>query len=197
MSVTQVERLAEHRRALLAEGTLGYTDYAQLVGVTAGAARARIARYRAAHRVLVVSQAGRVLLPAFQFRPDVRPRPELEPHRDARHGRVNGWPLWSWLARPTGWLSGEVSERVAVTNPVRALIAAQQSAAEFRGRRPQPGSAHTFVPQLERKRLGATFPCRAWPAPGFTGPQRPVPLVSGVRRSPCWAAHRLPGEPFL
>ena len=70
------------------------------------------------------------MIPAFQFDESGEPRPELRPMLSAlQEGGLEGWSLWTWLTRPTSFLSGGVPEEVARTNPKRALRAAQRFAA--------------------------------------------------------------------
>jgi hypothetical protein len=55
-------------------------------------------------------------------------RPELQPLLEA----LEGYPHANyWLTHPTSYLSGEIPEKVAITNPARALRAAQRFAASF------------------------------------------------------------------
>ena len=53
-------------------------------------------------------------------------RPELQPLLDALEGNPHAD---HWLTHPTSYLSGEIPEEVAKTNPARALRAAQRFAA--------------------------------------------------------------------
>jgi hypothetical protein len=77
-----------------------------------------------------INDKGRTLIPAFQLDERGDPRTELQPILSALHdGGVQGWALWTWLTKPTSFLSGGVPEKVARTDPARVVRAAQRFAA--------------------------------------------------------------------
>jgi len=78
-------------------------------------------------RALIALEApdGTIAVPAFQLTAAGQPRPELRPLLEVLLGaRLGGWAAWTWLTSPSSFLSGEVPERIAVTDPARALRAA-------------------------------------------------------------------------
>lgn len=56
----------------------------------------------------------------------LRDRPELQPLFAALEGNPHAE---HWITHPTSLLTGEIPEQVAITNPARALRAAQRFAA--------------------------------------------------------------------
>jgi hypothetical protein len=61
-----------------------------------------------------------IVVPAFQLTDAGEPRPELHPLLEQLLlARINGWAVWTWLTHPSSLLSGDVPERVAVTDPER------------------------------------------------------------------------------
>jgi hypothetical protein len=79
--------------------------------------------------LFTVNVKGTTVIPAFQLDESGEPRPELQPIVSAlQDGGIEGWSLWTWLTKPTSFLSGGVPEEVARTNPERALRAAQRFA---------------------------------------------------------------------
>jgi hypothetical protein len=107
--------LAALRRELLASPTCSIDD------VRAGNER---------DRLLTVEHDGRTVVPAFQLTCDAEIRPEISAMlAELAAAGLSGWSIWAWMTAPTSWLSGEVPERVAATEPQRALHAARRRAA--------------------------------------------------------------------
>jgi hypothetical protein len=130
-TVTQVQQLATHRAALLVTPVLTYETLSELRGdKTVSSTRTWLARRRDAHTLFTVNHNGRTLIPAFQIDERGEPRIELRPILSVlSEGGVQGWSLWTWLTKPTSFLSGGVPEEVARTDAERALHAAQRFAA--------------------------------------------------------------------
>ena len=130
-SLNQARRLATHRNGLLATPFHTYETLRQLRGDKLESnTRTWVTRRRDAHNLFTVTHNGRTLIPQFQFDDHGKPRAELQPILAALdEGGVREWSLWTWLTAPTSFLSGEVPEQVARTNPARALRAAQRFAA--------------------------------------------------------------------
>jgi hypothetical protein len=129
-SLNQVRQLATHRTALLATPFHTYASLGQLLDKSESNTRTWVARRREAHEVFTVTYNARTLIPGFQFDEHGNLRPELQPMLSALdEGGVREWSLWTWLTKPTSFLSGEVPEQVARTDPARALRAAQRFAA--------------------------------------------------------------------
>jgi hypothetical protein len=130
-TLTQARRLAAHRDALLATPVFTHDTLSEQRGdASVSSTRTWLARRRDDHTLFTVNYKGRTLIPAFQFDERGEPRTELQPILSVLdEGGVRGWSLWTWLTKPTSFLSGGVPERVARTDPARALRAAQRFAA--------------------------------------------------------------------
>ncbi len=130
-TLIQAQRLAAHRDALLATPVLTHATLSELRGnASESSTRTWLARRREEHALFTVTYKGKTVIPAFQFDKSGEPRPELQPMLSAlQAGGHDGWSLWTWLTKPTSFLSGGVPEEVARTNPRRALRAAQRFAA--------------------------------------------------------------------
>jgi hypothetical protein len=130
-TVTQVQQLATHRSALLATPVFTHQTLSELRGVkTVSSTRTWLTRRRDAHALFTVNYNGRTLIPAFQLDERGEPRAELQPILSVLdEGGVEGWSLWTWLTKPTSFLSGGVPEEIARTDPERVLHAAQRFAA--------------------------------------------------------------------
>jgi hypothetical protein len=129
-TLIQAQRLAAHRDALLATRVLTHETLSELLGnASQSSTRTWLARRREEHALFTVNFKGKTVIPAFQLDESGEPRPELQPMLSVLHeGGLEGWPLWTWLTKPTSFLSGGVPEEVARTNPARALRAAQRFA---------------------------------------------------------------------
>lgn len=129
-TLTQVQRLATHRAALLATPVFTHETLSELRGdKSVSSTRTWLARRRDAHALFTVNYNGRTLIPAFQVDERGEPRAELQPILSVLdEGGVRGWSLWTWLTKPTSFLSGDVPEKTARTDPERALHAAERFA---------------------------------------------------------------------
>ena len=129
-TLSQSRRLAAHRNSLLATPFHTYTSLSEQRDSSESNTRTWVARRRQAHKVFTVDHDGRTLIPAFQFDEHGELRTDLAPIlAELAQGGVRDWSLWTWLTSPTSFLSGEVPERIATTDPARALRAAQRFAA--------------------------------------------------------------------
>lgn len=129
-TLEQSKRLATHRNRLLATPLHTYASLSEQRGSSESNTRTWVARRRQAHKLFTVGHDGRTLIPAFQFDDHGELRTELAPILAVlAQGGVRDWSLWTWLTSPTSFLSGEVPETVATTDPARALRAAQRFAA--------------------------------------------------------------------
>lgn len=129
-TLQQSKRLATHRNALLATPFHTYTSLSDQRSSSESSTRTWVARRRQERKMFTVDHDGRTLIPAFQFDAHGNLRAELAPILAAlADGGVRDWSLWTWLTSPTSFLSGEVPERIASTDPGRVLRAAQRFAA--------------------------------------------------------------------
>jgi hypothetical protein len=129
-TLTQVQRMAAHRDALLATPVYTHETLSELRGnARPSSTRTWLTRRRDEHALFSVNVRGTTVIPAFQLDESGEPRPELQPVVSAlQEGGIEGWSLWTWLTKPTSFLSGGIPEKVARTNPERALRAAQRFA---------------------------------------------------------------------
>ncbi len=130
-TVTQAQRLAGHRDALLATPLYTHGSLCELRGdARESSTRTWLSRRKAENKVFIVTHNGRTLIPAFQLDDRGEPRPELQPLLAALQGSgVQGWALWTWLTSPTSLLSGAVPEQLVRAAPKRVLRAAERFAA--------------------------------------------------------------------
>ncbi|MGV0871988.1 hypothetical protein [Mycolicibacterium sp. XJ879] len=130
-TLIQAQRLAAHRVALLATPVFTHETLSELRGTASeSSTRTWLARRRDERALFTVNYKGKTVIPAFQLDEGGEPRPELQPMLSAlQKGGIEGWSIWTWLTKPTSFLSGGVPEEVARTNPDRALRAAQRFAA--------------------------------------------------------------------
>lgn len=135
-TLIQAQRLAAHRNALLATPVFTHETLSELRGnARPSSTRTWLTRRRDEHALFTVNVKGTTVIPAFQLDENGEPRPELQPIVSAlQEGGIEGWSLWTWLTKPTSFLSGGVPEEVARTNPERALRAAQRFAPAPAGR---------------------------------------------------------------
>lgn len=124
----QAQKLADHRNALLATPFHTYSTLRQQRGDSLESnTRTWVARRRENHELFTVTYQGRTLIPQFQFNDHGELRHELQPLLSVLAERnMDGWSLWTWLTAPTSFLSGAVPEKIAVTDPARALRAAHR-----------------------------------------------------------------------
>lgn len=124
-TLAQARRLAVARDALLATPVFTHETLQELRGdANASATRTWLSRARGRYALFTVTHAGRTLIPAFQLDEVGEPRPELQPLISAlvQHD-VDPWSAWTWLTKPTSYLSGETPSDVAASQPERALRA--------------------------------------------------------------------------
>jgi len=135
-TLAQAQRLAAHREALLATPVYTHETLSEVRGnARPSSTRTWLTRRRDEHALFTVNIKGTTVIPAFQLDESGEPRPELQPIVSALHeGGIEGWSLWTWLTKPTSFLSGGIPEEVARTNPERALRAAQRFAPAAAGR---------------------------------------------------------------
>lgn len=130
VSLTQAQRLATHRDALLATPVFTHESLGELRGARESSTRTWLSRRKDARELFTVNHNGRTVIPAFQLDEHGEPRSELQPVLAALvDAGVQGWSLWSWLTAPTSLLSGEVPEHLARSAPERVLRAAKRFAA--------------------------------------------------------------------
>lgn len=129
-ALLQARRLAAHRARLVAAGAYSHADLAALHdSARESSTRTWLTRRREQRVLFTVKFDGRTLVPAFQLDQHGQPRVELTPLlRVLLDTGIDGWTLWTWLTSPAALLSGEVPERVATSNPQRALTAARRFA---------------------------------------------------------------------
>jgi hypothetical protein len=129
-TLIQAQRLAALRDALLATPVFTHETLSELRGnARPSSTRTWLTRRRDEHALFSVNVKGTTVIPAFQFDESGEPRRELQPIVSVLHeGGIEGWSLWTWLTKPTSFLSGGIPEEVARTNPERALRAAQRFA---------------------------------------------------------------------
>jgi hypothetical protein len=135
-TLAQAQRLAAHREALLATPVYTHETLSEVRGnARPSSTRTWLTRRRDEHALFTVNVKGTTVIPAFQLDESGEPRPELQPIVSAlQEGGIEGWSLWTWLTKPTSFLSGGIPEEVARTNPERALRAAQRFAPAVAGR---------------------------------------------------------------
>ena len=83
--------------------------------------------------ILVLVYAGNLVYPAFQFTDTGDLRPELASHVTVlRDAGLSPWMTWAGLTAPAALLSGDVPEKLLVTDPRRAGRAVQRYADQHR-----------------------------------------------------------------
>lgn len=134
-TVAQARRLALARDALLATPVFTHETLQELRGdAKESATRTWLSRARARHLVFTIMHAGRTVIPAFQFDETGEPRPELQPLIVAlAENDVDPWSMWTWLTKPTSFLSGQIPADVAASAPERALKAVSRFVAPRSG----------------------------------------------------------------
>ncbi|RBY86451.1 hypothetical protein [Blastococcus sp. TF02A-30] len=127
MTDEQVRRLAAQREELIATGWLTLTELAERRGEPdVGTVGGWVAARRLERALIALDpRDGTIRVPAFQITAGGDPRPELRPLLEVLLGAgIGGWAAWAWLTSPSSFLSGDVPEQVATTDPTRALNAA-------------------------------------------------------------------------
>ena len=130
-SLEQARRMAQVKLTLLASPAYTYDTLAEVRSDrSVGTTRKWVSRQLDKGSIVLVSQDGRVVLPAFQFTQDGTVRPELVPVLTVLMAAgVKSWELWVWLTMSSSLLSGGVPEVMVRTEPDRVLLAAERFAA--------------------------------------------------------------------
>ena len=124
VSLVQVARQARLRSELLETPSYDYETLAGLRGSSVDAARFMIHKTSSLNRLLVVSDHGRVLVPAFQLTPEGEPRPDLLPVlQPLLAAGMDPWKAWIWLTQPAALLGGLVPERAAADPETAEIVA--------------------------------------------------------------------------
>ena len=134
-TLAQARRLALARDALLATGVFTHDTLQQLRGdANPSATRTWLSRARTRHNIFTITHTGRTLIPAFQLDERGDLRPELRPLIAvlAEHD-LDPWSMWTWLTKPSGFLSGQVPAELAKESPARALKAVSRFVAPRSG----------------------------------------------------------------
>lgn len=119
-------RQATRRQALrerLLEDALTPADIAARQGVGLPAAERWMADEAAAQRLVVVSTVDGLRVPSMLIDDEGRLRPGFE--QVLRPLRIlSAWATWTWLATPTGWLSGSIPAELIAAGEVERVAAA-------------------------------------------------------------------------
>ncbi|MGY5884976.1 hypothetical protein [Modestobacter lacusdianchii] len=127
MTDEQVRRLAAQRAELIATGWLTLTELAARRREPDVATVGGWVAARRLERALIAldPRDGTIRVPTFQLTDGGDPRAELHPLLEVLFGAgIGSWAAWAWLTSPSSFLSDDVPERVAATDPTRALQAA-------------------------------------------------------------------------
>ncbi|MFI8414323.1 hypothetical protein ACIGB6_17840 [Paeniglutamicibacter gangotriensis] len=132
-SQRQLQRSAALRQRLVQEnGAETYASLAKLRGTTESSIRDWVSRLGRVGELFTVESRGLVLVPSVQLTDSRNVNPLISglvhPILDAG---ADGWSLWAWLTRPTGFLGGEVPSEVAGNDFGRAHKAALRYASEL------------------------------------------------------------------
>lgn len=114
ISLVTVARQARLREELLTTPAFDYEALAGVRGTSVDATRFMIHKTASLHRLLVISNHGHVLVPAFQLTDDGEPRDDLAPVlQPLLAAGMDPWKAWIWLTQPAALLGGLVPERAA------------------------------------------------------------------------------------
>ncbi len=123
VQLLQLARQAWLRDQLLASPWHTYETLAELRGSTTEATRFAVHKAGGEHRLLVVAEGERTLVPAFQLTAEGEPRPDLAPVlAPLLAAGMDPWRAWAWLTQPAALLGGLVPERAAA-DPADADLA--------------------------------------------------------------------------
>jgi hypothetical protein len=130
-ALEQARRWTSLCAGLLATQAYDYSTLSELRKASRpSATRTWVTRRRRDMRMFTVPDGNRTIIPAFQLDSAGEPRADLAPLlATLLPAGIDGWALWIWLTSPSALLSGDVPEVVVVSNPQRALTAAQRFAA--------------------------------------------------------------------
>ncbi|NPC96489.1 hypothetical protein [Nocardioides sp. zg-DK7169] len=119
----QLAQRARVRGQLLASRWFTYESLAEQRGSSVDAARFSIHKAASQHRLLILTEAERVLVPAFQLDAEGQVRPELLPVLEPLlAARMDPWTAWGWLTRPAALLGGLVPEQAAADPDEAPLV---------------------------------------------------------------------------
>lgn len=108
----QLARRARLREELLTTRWFTYETLAELRGTSVEATRFAVHKAGSTHRLLVVADGARTLVPAFQLTDQGEVRPDLAPVLEPLlAARMDPWRAWIWLTQPAGLLGGLVPEQ--------------------------------------------------------------------------------------
>jgi len=121
--LVQIAHQAKVRSELLASDWLTYETMAERRGSSVDNARFVIHKAAGEHRLLVVANDERTLVPAFQLTAGGDLRDDLatvlEPLLAAR---MDPWRVWSWLTQPAALLGGLVPEQASADPEAHDLV---------------------------------------------------------------------------
>lgn len=124
VSLIQAARHARLRAELLDQEWFTYDTLAALRGTSVDAARFFVHKTASLHRLLIVDQDGRVLVPAFQLTADGEPRADLAPVvQPLLSAGMDPWRAWIWLTHAAALLGGLVPEQAAADPETADLVA--------------------------------------------------------------------------
>lgn len=122
LPLLQLARTARVREELLAEPWFDYAGLAAVRGTSVEATRFAVHKEAGDRRLLVVSEQGRTVVPAFQLSHEGWLRPELERTvTPLLAAGMDPWRAWAWLTRPAALLGGQVPQE-AVRDPEEAEV---------------------------------------------------------------------------
>ena len=117
LPLLQIARQARVRVELLETPCLTYETLAERRGASLEATRFAVHKEAAERHLLIVSEGGRTLVPAFQLTDAGVLRPELEQAlAPLLAAGMDVWKAWAWLTRPAALLGGAVPQE-AVRDP--------------------------------------------------------------------------------
>lgn len=121
--LVQVARQARLREQLLHTVWFTYESLGRVRGTSVEATRFAVHQAGGTHRLLVVPDGDRVLVPGFQLTDTGEVRPDLVPVLEPLlAARMDPWRAWVWLTRPAGLLSGLIPERAAADPETADLV---------------------------------------------------------------------------
>ena len=124
VGLVQIARQARVREELLASPWFTYETLADLRGTTVNATRFAVVKAASEHRLLVVAEGERSLVPAFQLDAAGQIRPDLAPVlRPLLAAGMDPWRAWGWLTQPAALLGGGVPEQAAADPDLHEVAA--------------------------------------------------------------------------